>query len=107
MKIIQDFKKIISNSFKEVQGNTGIQVEALKKERHKSLKIRGLHNQRDEEIEQNHSGSKNGNRNIKKTKQETNLEVVNIGKKAGVTDASVTNRIQQIEERISGIENNH
>jgi hypothetical protein len=27
----------------------------------------------------------------------------NIGKRAGVTDASIINRIQDIEERISGI----
>ena len=28
----------------------------------------------------------------------------NLGKRAGVTDASITNRIQEMEERISGIE---
>jgi uncharacterized coiled-coil protein SlyX len=28
----------------------------------------------------------------------------NLVKRAGVTDASITNRIQEIEERISGIE---
>ena len=28
----------------------------------------------------------------------------NLGKKSGVTDASITNRVQEIEERISGVE---
>ena len=28
----------------------------------------------------------------------------NLGKRSGGTDASITNRIQEIEERISGIE---
>jgi len=35
--MIQDFKKDINNSFKEIQDNTGKQVEALKKETQKSL----------------------------------------------------------------------
>jgi IS30 family transposase len=29
----------------------------------------------------------------------------NLGKKSGLTDASITNRVKEIEERISGIEN--
>ena len=42
---------------------------------------------------------------LKKTQRETNLEMENLGKRSGVTDESITNRIQEIEERISGIEN--
>jgi hypothetical protein len=30
------------------------------------------------------------------------LEIENLGKKSGAIDASITNRIQEIEERISG-----
>ena len=41
---------------------------------------------------------------IKKTQCEANLTTNNLGKTSGVTDASTTNRIQEIEERISGIE---
>jgi len=41
---------------------------------------------------------------IKKSKRETILERENLGKKSGVIDASTTNRIQEIEERISGAE---
>jgi hypothetical protein len=37
MMLIEDFKKDINNSLKEIQANTGKQVEALKEETQKSL----------------------------------------------------------------------
>ena len=39
---------------------------------------------------------------IKKSQRETILEIENLEKRAGVIDASITNRIQKIEEKISG-----
>ena len=41
---------------------------------------------------------------IKKSQRETSQEIENLGKKSGAIDASITNRIQDIEERISGAE---
>jgi predicted nucleic acid-binding Zn-ribbon protein len=41
---------------------------------------------------------------IKKSQTETTLKVENLRKKSGAIDASITNRIQEIEERISGAE---
>ena len=41
---------------------------------------------------------------VKKSQRETTLEMENLGKISGVIDASITNRIQVIEERISGAE---
>jgi predicted nucleic acid-binding Zn-ribbon protein len=41
---------------------------------------------------------------IKKSQIETTLELENLGKRSGVIHASITNRIQEIEERISGEE---
>jgi hypothetical protein len=38
MMMIEDFKKDINNSIKEIEENTGKQVEALKEETQKSLK---------------------------------------------------------------------
>jgi hypothetical protein len=35
---------------------------------------------------------------------EANLEMENLGKRSGITDVSITNRIHKIEERISGVE---
>ena len=41
---------------------------------------------------------------IEKSQKETALEIENLGKRSGIIDASITNRIQEIEERISGTE---
>jgi len=41
---------------------------------------------------------------IKKAQRETTLEIENLGKKSGVIDTSITNRVQEIEERIPGAE---
>jgi hypothetical protein len=41
---------------------------------------------------------------IKKSPIEENLEMKNQGKRSGATDACITNRIQEIEQRIVGIE---
>jgi uncharacterized coiled-coil protein SlyX len=38
---------------------------------------------------------------INKSQRETTLEIENLWKRSGVIDASITNRIQKIEERIS------
>ena len=41
---------------------------------------------------------------IKKTQMEANLEIENLGKRSGIMDLSIINRIQVIEERILGVE---
>ena len=41
---------------------------------------------------------------IKKSQKETTLEIENIVKRSGVIDASITNRIHEIEGTISGAE---
>jgi hypothetical protein len=41
---------------------------------------------------------------IKKSQRETTLEIENLEKGSGVIDASITNRIHELEERISGVE---
>jgi hypothetical protein len=41
---------------------------------------------------------------IKKTQSETTLEIETLGKKSGTIDASISNRIQEMEEWISGAE---
>ena len=38
MKLVEDFKKKINNSLKEIQENTAKKVEGLKEEAQKSLK---------------------------------------------------------------------
>ena len=41
---------------------------------------------------------------IKKTQSEATLEIETLGKKSGTKDANISNRIQEMEERISGEE---
>ena len=41
---------------------------------------------------------------MKKTQSEATLEIETLGKKSGTIDASISNRIQEMEERISGAE---
>jgi ribosome recycling factor len=65
MIMTEEFKKDINNSFKEIQENTGKQVEGLKKETQKSLKELQENNQTGKGTEQNHLGSKIGSRNNK------------------------------------------
>ena len=83
MMIMEDYKKEINISLKEIQENTSKQVKELKKTI-QDLKM---------EVE-----------TIKKSKRETTLEIENLGRMSGAIDASKTNRIQDIEERISGAE---
>jgi uncharacterized coiled-coil protein SlyX len=41
---------------------------------------------------------------IKKIQMQASLEMENLGKRSGITDVSITNKIQEMEDRISGIE---
>jgi hypothetical protein len=41
---------------------------------------------------------------MNKTQRETTLEIETLGKKSGAIDVSMSNRIQEMEERISGAE---
>ena len=74
--LVEDFKKDINNSLKEIQENTGKKLEALKEETQKSLKeLQKNTTKTGEGIGQNHLGSKNENRNNKEIKRETTLEI--------------------------------
>jgi hypothetical protein len=41
---------------------------------------------------------------MKKTQRETTLGIETLGMKSGTIDVSISNRIQEIEERLSGAE---
>ena len=41
---------------------------------------------------------------IRKSQREISLELENLGKRSGVIDTSITNRMQEVEVRISGAE---
>jgi predicted nucleic acid-binding Zn-ribbon protein len=83
MMLMEDYKKEINNSLKEIQENTSNQVKELNKT------IRDLNM----EVE-----------TIKKSQSKTILKMQNLEKKSGAIDERITNRIQRIEERISRAE---
>jgi hypothetical protein len=69
MMMMEDYKKDISSSLKEMQEKTGKQVEAFEEETQKSIKNYRKTYPKGEVIEQNHPGSKNGSRNNKEIKK--------------------------------------
>jgi len=92
--MMEDFKKDINNFLKEIQDNTRKQVEDIKEVTQKSLK----------ELQENKTKQAKGlNKTIqdlnieietiKKAQIETTLEIESLGKRSGVIDASITNRL--------------
>ena len=104
MMLVKDFKDI-NNSLKEIQENTGKRVEVLKEETQKSLeKLQENTGKQMKGLNKTIQDLKMEIKTIKKSQRETTLELVNLGKRSGVIDVNITNRIQEIEERISGAE---
>ena len=100
--LIDDVKKDINNSLKAIQENTGKQVEALKEETQKSLEeLQENTIKQAKEMNKSTQDLKIEIETIKKSQWERTLEIEILGKRSGVTDANITNRIA---ERISGIE---
>jgi chromosome segregation ATPase len=103
MMMVEDIKKDFNNSLKEIQENTAKQVEDLKEEAQKSLKILQENTTKQVmELNKTIQDLKREVDTIKKTQSEAMLEIKNLGKKSGTIDASISNRIQEMEERISG-----
>ena len=103
--LMEDFKKDINNSLKEIQENTGKQLKSLKVEIQKSLKeLQENTTKQVMNLNKTIQDLKMEVETIKKTQSETTLEIETLGKKSGNIDTSISNRIQEMEERISGAE---
>jgi chromosome segregation ATPase len=103
MMMVEDIKKDYNNSLKEMQENTAKQVEDLKEEAQNSLKV--LQENTTKQVREMNKTIQDLKREvdtIKKTQNEAMLEIENVGKNSGTIDASISNRIQEMEERISG-----
>jgi septal ring factor EnvC (AmiA/AmiB activator) len=88
MMMMEDFKK-------EIQENTGKQLEAFKKETQKCLRELQENNTKQEmELNKTIHDLKREIETIKKTQRETTLEIETLRKKSGTIDMSVSNRIQ-------------
>jgi exonuclease VII large subunit len=103
MILVDNFKKNTSNYIKEIQNNTATQVDVLKEKTQKFLK----------ELQQNTTKQVKALNKIiqylnmevetkKKRKRQTTLEIKILLKKSGDIDASIINRKEEMEERISG-----
>jgi F0F1-type ATP synthase membrane subunit b/b' len=83
MMMIEDFKKDINNSLKEIQENTGKRVEALKEETQRSLKeLQENTNKLVKELNKTIQDLKMEVETIKKTQRETTLELGNLRKRS-------------------------
>ena len=111
--MLEDFKKDVKNSLRE-------QVEAYREESQKCLKEfqENINKQVETHREETQKSLKEFQENtikqlkelkmeieaIKKEHMETTLDIENQKKRQGAVDTSLTNRIQEMEERISGAE---
>jgi chromosome segregation ATPase len=96
MMMVEDIKKDFNNSLKEMQ-NTAKELQVLK-EKHENTSKQVM------EMNKTILDLKREVDTIKKTQSEATLEIETLVKKSGNIDASTRNRIQEMEERISGAE---
>ena len=97
MMMIEDIKKDFHKSLKELQESTAKELQALKEKQENTAKQVMEMNKTILEL-------KGEVDTIKKTQSEATLEIETLGKRSGTIDASISNRIQEMEERISGAE---
>jgi chromosome segregation ATPase len=97
MMMVWDIKKDFYNSLKEIQENTDKEVDVLKEIQENTTKqvmeLNKIIQDLTREID-----------TIKRTQSEATLEIEALGKKSETIDASISNRIQEMEERVSGAE---
>jgi chromosome segregation ATPase len=111
MMMVKDIKKDFNNSLKEIQESTAKELQALKEKQENTTKQVEVLKEKQEntskqlmEMNKTILDLKREVDTIKKTQSEVTLEIESLGKKSGTIDASISNRIQEMEERISGEE---
>ena len=97
MMMVEDIKKVFNNSLKEIQENTAKELQVLlEKQENISKQVM--------EMNKTILDLKREVDTIKKTESKATLEKDTLGKKSGTIDVSISNRIQEMEERNSGEE---
>jgi chromosome segregation ATPase len=111
MMMVEDINKEFNNSLKEIQENTAKELQVLKEKQENTSKQVEVVKEKQEntskqvmEMNKTILDLKREVDTIKKTQSEATLEVETLGKKSGTIDASISNRIQEMEEGISGAE---
>jgi chromosome segregation ATPase len=107
MMVAEDIKKDFNKSLKEMQENTAKELEVLKeKQENASKQVMEMNNtilDLNREVD-THTHTQNQTKNKNKKQSEATLEKENIGKKSETIDVRISNRIKEMEERISGAE---
>jgi chromosome segregation ATPase len=111
MMMVEDIKKDFNNSLKVIQKKTANELQVLKeKQENKTKQVEVLKEKQEStskqvmEINKTKLDLKREVYTIKKIQRKATLEIETLGKKSGAIDASISNRIQEMEERISGAE---
>jgi chromosome segregation ATPase len=109
--MVEDIKKDFNNSLKEIQENTAKELQVLKEKKENTTKQVEVPKEKQEstfkqgmEMNKTILDLKREVDTIKKIQSEATLEIETLGKKFGTIDASISNRIQEMGERISGAE---
>jgi chromosome segregation ATPase len=95
--MVENIMKYFNNSLKEIEENTAKDLQVLKEKEENT-------NKQMMEMNETILDLKREVDTIKKTQSEATLEIETPGKKSGTINASITNRIEEMEERISGAE---
>jgi predicted nucleic acid-binding Zn-ribbon protein len=103
--MVEDIKKDLNNALKEILEKNAKQEEDLKEEAQNCLnELQESTTKQEMELNKTIQDLKREVGTIKKTQSEATLQIETLGKKSGTIDASISNRIQEMEERISGAE---
>jgi hypothetical protein len=96
MMMVEDIKMDFNNSLKEIEEETAKEVEVLKE----------IHENTIKQVMEMNKPILDLKREVdtKKIQSETMLEIETLEKKSGAKDVSISNRLQEREERISGAE---
>jgi chromosome segregation ATPase len=95
--MVEDIKNDFNNSLKEIQENTANEVEVLNEKQKDTTK-------QVMELNKTIQDLKREVDTIRKNQSEATLEIETLGKKSINIDVSISNRIQEMEETISGAE---
>ena len=105
MMMVEDIKKDFNKSLKEIQENTAKEVQVLKEKQENTIKQVEVLTEKEEKtykqvMEMNKTilDLKREVDRIKETQSEATLEIEALGKKYGIIDGSISNRIQEMEE---------
>jgi hypothetical protein len=111
MMMVEDIKKEFNNSLKEIQKNTAKELQVLEEKQENTTKQEEVLKEKQEntskqvmKMNKTTLDLKRLVDTIKKTQSEAMLEIETLGKKSGTIDMSISKRIQEKVERISGTE---